>query len=171
MVPTAIKVDTQASRLKAQGDSQLLKHSCLNRMLPPPLPARTVSHEASPKPTTNDTANRPPKSPALHLGLFEIGKPLGKGKFGRVYLAKHRISGFICALKVLHKDEIRREGAEVHVRREIEVHSNLRHPGILGFYNWFHDSRRIFLILEFASGGELYKSLRREGRFSERRAA
>jgi aurora kinase len=34
-----------------------------------------------------------------HLGMFEIGKPLGKGKFGRVYLAKERATGFVCALK------------------------------------------------------------------------
>lgn len=43
---------------------------------------------------------------AFHLGMFEIGRPLGKGKFGRVYLARERKSGFICALKVLHKNEI-----------------------------------------------------------------
>ena len=38
--------------------------------------------------------------------MFEIGRPLGKGKFGRVYLARERKSGFICALKVLNKNEI-----------------------------------------------------------------
>jgi aurora kinase len=46
----------------------------------------------------------PPKE--FHLGMFEIGWPLGKGKFGRVYLARERKSGFVCALKVLHKNEI-----------------------------------------------------------------
>jgi aurora kinase len=94
-------------------------------------------------------------SHGLHLGQFEIGRPLGKGKFGRVYLVRHRQSGFICALKVLDKAQIARERAEVHVRREIEVHSNLRSAGILGFYNWFHDEKRIFLVLEYAAGGEL----------------
>jgi len=104
--------------------------------------------------TIQDTAPRP-SSPRLHLGHFEIGRPLGKGKFGRVYLVRHRQSGFICALKVLDKAQIARERAEVHVRREIEVHSNLRRPGILGFYTWFHDARRVFLVLEYAAGGEL----------------
>lgn len=161
-------MDTHAS--EAQGGSQLLKRACLNRMPPPPVPSKvSIIPEGSQKTTTRDQPSS--QRPDLHLGLFEIGKPLGKGKFGRVYLAKHRDSGFICALKVLNKDEIRREGAEVHVRREIEVHGNIRHPGVLGFYNWFHDSRRIILILEYAPGGELYKSLRREGRFPERRAA
>ncbi|KAK0112020.1 hypothetical protein ONS96_001281 [Cadophora gregata f. sp. sojae] len=111
----------------------------------------------------------PPK--AFHLGLFEIGKPLGKGKFGRVYLALHRPSGFVCALKTLYKDQIVREGAENLVRREIEVHGNLQHPGVLKFYNHFHDSKRIFLILEYAAGGELYKVLQKERRFTEPKAA
>jgi aurora kinase len=103
--------------------------------------------------------------------MFEVGRPLGKGKFGRVYLVRHRASGYISALKALNKDEIIQEGAEKHVRREIEVHSNLRHPGVLRFHGWFHDARRVFLLLEFAMGGELFKVLSREEHFGERRAA
>ena len=103
--------------------------------------------------------------------MFEIGKPLGKGKFGRVYLAKERSTGFVCALKVLHKSELQQGKVEKQVRREIEIHSNLRHPNILRFYGHFHDSKRVFLILEFAGKGELYKHLRRENRFPEWKAA
>ncbi|KAJ5150997.1 Serine/threonine-protein kinase ark1 [Penicillium canariense] len=110
-----------------------------------------------------------PKS--LHLGMFEIGKPLGKGKFGRVYLAKERSSGFVCALKVLHKSELQQGGVQKQVRREIEIQSNLRHPNVLRLYGHFHDSKRIFLILEFAGRGELYKHLRKEHRFPEWKAA
>ncbi|KAK6955558.1 Serine/threonine-protein kinase ark1 [Daldinia eschscholtzii] len=108
---------------------------------------------------------------ALHLGMFEIGKPLGKGKFGRVYLARERKHGFICALKVLNKNELRQARVEKQVRREVEIQSNLRHPNILKLYSHFHDSRRIFLVLEFAGQGELYKHLRKARRFPEPRAA
>ncbi|KAM4054723.1 kinase [Hirsutella rhossiliensis] len=111
----------------------------------------------------------PPKQ--FHLGMFEIGRPLGKGKFGRVYLAKERTSGFICALKVLHKSELQVGGVERQVRREIEIQSNLRHPNILQLFGHFHDTKRVFLILEFAGKGELYKHLRRENRFPEWKAA
>jgi aurora kinase len=108
----------------------------------------------------------------FHLGMFEIGKPLGKGKFGRVYLAKEKTTGFVCALKVLHKTEIQLGGGvERQVRREIEIQSNLAHPNILRLFGHFHDAKRIFLILEFASGGELYKHLRKAQRFPEWRAA
>ncbi|KAL6868062.1 Pkinase domain-containing protein [Trichoderma novae-zelandiae] len=108
----------------------------------------------------------------FHLGMFEIGRPLGKGKFGRVYLAKERTSGFICALKVLHKSELQAGGGvEKQVRREIEIQSNLRHPNILQLYGHFHDSKRVFLILEYAGRGELYKHLRKETKFPEWKAA
>lgn len=108
---------------------------------------------------------------AMHLGMFEIGKPLGRGKFGRVYLAREREHGFVCALKVLHKRELQDAHVERQVQREIEIQSNLRHPNILKMYGHFHDSKRIFIILEFAGKGELYKHLRKETRFPEWRAA
>ena len=107
----------------------------------------------------------------FHLGMFEIGKPLGKGKFGRVYLARERTTGFVCALKVLHKSELQQGKVEKQVRREIEIQSNLRHPNILRLYGHFHDSKRVFLILEYAGKGELYKHLRRETKFPEWKAA
>ena len=106
-----------------------------------------------------------------NLSQFEIGKALGKGKFGRVYLIKERTTGFVCALKVLHKCELVKGRVEKQVRREIEIQSNLRHPNILRLFGHFHDTKRIFLILEFACKGELYKHLRRETKFPEWKAA
>jgi aurora kinase len=114
---------------------------------------------------------QPPPPPLLHLGMFEIGRPLGKGKFGRVYLAKERSQGFVCALKVLHKRELQEGKIEKQLRREIEIQSNLRHPNILRLFGHFHDSRRVVLILEYAGRGEMYKQLRAERRFAEPKAA
>jgi len=118
-----------------------------------------------------DLVSQPAAPRQFHLGMFEIGKPLGKGKFGRVYLARERSSGFVCALKVLHKSELQQGKVEKQVRREIEIQSNLAHPNCLRMFGHFHDSKRIFLILEYAGKGELYKHLRREQRFPEWKAA
>jgi aurora kinase, other len=113
-----------------------------------------------------------PSAPKLHnFGMFEIGRPLGIGRFGRIYLARERSSGFFGALKVLYKNEIQHSKAEKQVRREIEIQSNLQHPNILQLFGHFHDSKRIFLILHYASKGDLSKHLRRENRFPEWKAA
>ncbi|XP_045388487.1 aurora kinase C [Lemur catta] len=102
---------------------------------------------------------------------FEIGRPLGKGKFGNVYLARLKENHFIVALKVLFKSQIEKEGLEHQLRREIEIQSHLQHPNILRLYNYFHDARRIYLILEYAPRGELYKELQKNQKFDEQRTA
>ncbi|KAH7519554.1 hypothetical protein FEM48_Zijuj08G0049300 [Ziziphus jujuba var. spinosa] len=105
------------------------------------------------------------------LGDFEIGKPLGKGKFGRVYLAREIKSKYIVALKVVFKEQIEKYKIHHQLRREMEIQTSLRHPNVLRLYGWFHDSERVFLILEYAHGGELYKELRLNGHLSEKQAA
>ncbi|TQD86025.1 hypothetical protein C1H46_028411 [Malus baccata] len=102
---------------------------------------------------------------------FEIGKPLGKGKFGRVYVARETKSKYVVALKVIFKEQIEKYKIQHQLRREMEIQTSLRHPNILRLYGWFHDDDRIFLILEYAHGGELYGLLRKTTYLSEKQAA
>lgn len=94
---------------------------------------------------------------------------------------------YILALKCLYKSEIVQSKVEKQIRREIEIQQNLRwffylsvdcpgltsfrHPNVLRLYGYFHDEKRIFLMLEFAGKGELYKQLSKYGKFSERRSS
>ncbi|GJE97690.1 aurora family serine/threonine-protein kinase [Phanerochaete sordida] len=107
-----------------------------------------------------------------HLTDFDIGRPLGKGKFGRVYMVRTKVEPhYILALKCLYKSEIVQSRVEKQIRREIEIQQNLRHPHVLRLYGYFHDEKRIFLMIEFAGKGELYKQLTKHGCFSEKRSA
>ncbi|KAG8375627.1 hypothetical protein BUALT_Bualt10G0120000 [Buddleja alternifolia] len=108
------------------------------------------------------------------LNDFDIGKPLGRGKFGHVYLAREKRSNHIVALKVLFKSQLKESQVEHQLRREVEIQSHLRHPNILRLYGYFYDQarwKRVYLILEYAAKGELYKELQKCKYFSERRAA
>lgn len=87
------------------------------------------------------------------LNDFDIGKKLGSGKFGNVYLAREKSSKFIVALKVLFKSAIKSANIENQVRREIEIQMHLRHANVVKLYGYFHDNARIYLILEYAPGG------------------
>ncbi|XP_075032578.1 aurora kinase A [Mixophyes fleayi] len=102
---------------------------------------------------------------------FEIGRPLGKGKFGNVYLAREKQSKFILALKVLFKSQLEKAGVEHQLRREVEIQSHLRHPNILRLYGYFHDATRVYLILDYAPQGELYRELQRCSKFDDHRSA
>jgi len=105
------------------------------------------------------------------LSDFEIGRPLGRGKFGNVYLAREAKSKYIVALKVLFKSQLVKNNVQHQLRREIEIQAHLQHPNILRLFGYFYDETRVYLILEFAPQGELYKLLKKKGQFSNEEAA
>ncbi|XP_075224190.1 aurora kinase B [Lycorma delicatula] len=107
------------------------------------------------------------------LDDFQIGTPLGRGRFGRVYLAREKVTKSHVALKMIFKSEIIKGNLEHQVIREIEIQSRLKHPNIIQLLTYFSDERRIFLVIEYAAGGELYKKLQNSQprRFPENIAA
>ncbi|EFO84680.1 CRE-AIR-2 protein [Caenorhabditis remanei] len=111
--------------------------------------------------------NNPMKGGKLSIKDFEIGRPLGKGKFGSVYLARTKEGHFHCAIKVLFKSQLISGGVEHQLEREIEIQSHLHHPNIVRLYTYFWDAKKIYLVLEYAPGGEMYKSLTNQKRFTE----
>ncbi|KAI0279616.1 kinase-like domain-containing protein [Russula aff. rugulosa BPL654] len=131
-----------------------------------------VDGEAAQDLALDSSVSRTRPTREWHLTDFDIGRPLGKGKFGRVYMVRTKVEPkYILALKCLYKSEIVQSRVEKQIRREIEIQQNLRHPNVLRLYGYFHDEKRIFLMLEFAGKGELYKQLTKYGCFSERRSA
>ncbi|XP_011256640.1 aurora kinase B isoform X2 [Camponotus floridanus] len=122
---------------------------------------------------SQDDGSRSQQGYQWSLGDFEIGAPLGRGKFGRVYLAREKTMHYMVALKTLYKVELVKGRVEKQVMREIEIQTHLKHPHILQLLTYFHDTKRIYLVLEFAARGELYKELKRQpdGRFNEHLSA
>ncbi|XP_034665057.1 aurora kinase C [Drosophila subobscura] len=136
-------------------------------------PAASTSANSTDK-EKGKTESQPPKpKKTWELNNFDIGRLLGRGKFGNVYLAREKESQFVVALKVLFKRQIGESNVEHQVRREIEIQSHLRHPHILRLYAYFHDDVRIYLILEYAPQGTLFNALQAQPskRFDERQSA
>ncbi|CAG7828613.1 unnamed protein product [Allacma fusca] len=104
---------------------------------------------------------------------FEIGRPLGEGKFGHVYLARTKKERFIVALKVIHAKQIVEDKMQHQINRETDIHIKLEHPNIIQMYGYFRDMDKIVYVLEFAPGGEVYTELLNEEykRFSESKAS
>lgn len=61
---------------------------------------------------------------------FDVGKKLGGGKFGTVFLAREKKSKFVVGLKVLYKHEFIQHKLEHQLRREIEIQSHLRYESV-----------------------------------------
>ncbi|CAF3633858.1 unnamed protein product [Rotaria sordida] len=111
------------------------------------------------------------KSSSWTIEDFEIGNLLGRGRFGYVYCGREKQTRFVVALKILFKVQLKNSKMEQQVKREIEIQSNLKHPNILRLYGFFHDEQRIYLLLEYAPGGELYRRMQTEKILRESEAA
>lgn len=97
---------------------------------------------------------------------FEMKETLGTGTFGRVRLCKHRnLPGQHLAMKILKKSEIIRLKQTEHIISEKEVLTQIHHPFIVNLMKTFQDETRLYMVLEYIIGGEVFSHLRKAGKF------
>ena len=119
-----------------------------------PIPIATKEEPKTSKPPKGlITSESKYKNP---LASYTIDKDLGKGTFGEVKLGIHKMTGEEVAIKVLEKDKIIDEADKERVSREIQILKLIRHPNIIQLYEIIEDKDKLYLITEYASGGELF---------------
>ncbi|PKI56447.1 hypothetical protein CRG98_023185, partial [Punica granatum] len=102
------------------------------------------------------------------MGKYRLGRLLGRGSFAKVYRATSLADGSDVAIKIIDKTKPITKVMEPHIMREVAVMKRLRsHPNILEIHEVMATKTRIFLVMELASGGELYSKIRRRGRLPE----
>ena len=102
---------------------------------------------------------------------FALGRVLGRGQFGTTRLATRRDSGQLFACKIILKRKLATQAAVAAVRREVAIMRRLDHPSIVKLQGAYEDDRAVHLVVELCQGGELFESIARNGKFSERCAA
>jgi len=101
---------------------------------------------------------------------FEFLKVIGKGSFGKVLLARHRAEDELYAVKVLNKSHIIRKNETKHIMAERNVLiRNIQHPFLVGLHYSFQTSDKLYFVLDYINGGELFFHIQRERCFSEDR--
>ncbi|XP_043105876.1 ribosomal protein S6 kinase beta-1 isoform X2 [Puntigrus tetrazona] len=102
---------------------------------------------------------------------FELLRVLGKGGYGKVFQVRKvsgADSGKIFAMKVLKKAMIVRNAKDTaHTKAERSILEEVKHPFIVDLIYAFQTGGKLYLILEYLSGGELFMQLEREGIFLE----
>ena len=95
---------------------------------------------------------------------------IGKGAFGEVRKALHLESGEFRAVKIIYKHECEVE-EQNKIIREVDILRKLDHPNIIKIYEFFEDSKFMYIIMELAQDGELFDKIENVHHFSERKAA
>lgn len=105
------------------------------------------------------------------LDDFKLVRVLGKGSYGKVMLVQNKKEGSqrVYAMKMLRKENIMKRNQFEHTQTERKVLENMEHPFIVQLCFAFQTPTKLYLVLEYCSGGELFFHLSRAGRFSESR--
>lgn len=106
-----------------------------------------------------------------NIGNYILGKTLGEGTFGKVKLGIHIFTGEKVAVKILEKDKILEVADVERVAREIHILKLIRHPNIIQLYEIIETGKQLYLIMEYASGGELFEYIVNYHRVKEPEAA
>ncbi|KAI0051029.1 Pkinase-domain-containing protein [Auriscalpium vulgare] len=112
------------------------------------------------------------------IGLWKIGRTIGKGSSGRVRIARHAKTGQYAAVKIVSKTALvnsrmsmqgldeQAERILLGIEREIVIMKLIEHPNIMRLYDVWETSTELYLILEYVEGGELFDYLCTKGRLS-----
>lgn len=109
------------------------------------------------------------ESQGLLLGRYEIGKLLGHGSFAKVYHARNVKTNESVAIKVIDKEKIMKGGLIAHIKREISILRRVRHPNIVQLFEVMATKSKIFFVMEYVKGGELFNKVAK-GRLKEEMA-
>ncbi|KAA0151681.1 hypothetical protein FNF29_04367 [Cafeteria roenbergensis] len=132
---------------------------------PPPAPAAAAAAAAP--------AQEPLPAPGAmraRVSDFALLKVLGRGSFGKVMLVKKHEGGHVYAMKVLQKEHIRKRKQVANTKTERDILVRVRHPFIVGLKYAFQTADKLYFVMDYCPGGELFFHLGRQGSFHEGRA-
>ncbi|EDR26281.1 cAMP-dependent protein kinase, gamma-catalytic subunit, putative, partial [Entamoeba dispar SAW760] len=98
---------------------------------------------------------------------FELLKVIGRGSFGKVMMVRKKDDGRIFAMKILRKDIVKERKQVDHTKAEKNVLMQLHHPFIVKLYYAFQTADKLYMVMDFVNGGELFYHLKNENCFSE----
>lgn len=94
-------------------------------------------------------------------------KVLGKGGYAKVILVKHVETQKLYAMKILKKKHVEQRKQIEHTITERNILVSLKHPFIVRLHHSFQNERKLFFVLEYCHGGELFNVLQNKNKLSE----
>ncbi|KAF5945838.1 hypothetical protein HYC85_016066 [Camellia sinensis] len=90
------------------------------------------------------------------VGKYEVGRTIGEGTFAKVKFAQNMETGESVAVKVMVKSSILKHKMVDQIKREISIMKIVRHPNIVRLHEVLASQTKIYIVLEFVTGGELF---------------
>ncbi|KAK8961687.1 CBL-interacting protein kinase 23 [Platanthera guangdongensis] len=103
----------------------------------------------------------------VRVGRYNLGRTLGEGTFAKVKFARNVETGENVAIKILDKEKILLNRMVGQIKREISTMKLIRHPNVIRMYEVMASKTKIYIVLEFVTGGELFDKIAGQGRLKE----
>jgi serine/threonine protein kinase len=132
--------------------------------------AKSTKGATSPPSPSASTPSAAPAKPRINMDSFDIIKVLGRGTFGKVQLVRSKIDGKLYAMKTIVKQLLVEAEAVEQTIIEKKVLLQTSHPFLVSAYAAFQTPQKIYLIIDYVPGGELFGRLRADRKFNESRA-
>ncbi|EAX97017.1 CAMK family protein kinase [Trichomonas vaginalis G3] len=104
------------------------------------------------------------------VGDYKLLRTIGAGSFSKVKEAINTKTNKKYAIKVINRQLVAQNNMDKQLRREIEIMSQMDHPGLIKLHAVMHSTENIFLVLDLATGGELFSKLADNGPLPEKKA-
>ncbi|XP_078516659.1 serine/threonine-protein kinase MARK2 isoform X15 [Lissotriton helveticus] len=104
-----------------------------------------------------------------HIGNYRLLKTIGKGNFAKVKLARHVLTNKEVAVKIIDKTQLNSSSLQ-KLFREVRIMKVLNHPNIVKLFEVIETEKTLYLVMEYASGGEVFDYLVAHGRMKEKEA-
>ncbi|CAN6285866.1 unnamed protein product [Urochloa humidicola] len=108
-----------------------------------------------------------PEGRKTRVGPYELGKTIGEGSFAKVKHARDSRTGAVCAIKVLDRNHVLRHKMVEQIKREISTMKLIKHPNVVQLHEVMASKTKIYMVLEFVDGGELFDKIVNSGRLAE----
>jgi len=103
---------------------------------------------------------------------FELLKVIGMGAFGKVLQVRSKVTGQVLAMKIISKRKLKsKHGYVENVKAERNILTRVKHPFVVTMHCSFQTREKLFILMDFLAGGELFLRIGREGIFLEKTAA
>uniref|UniRef100_A0A5B6ZXP8 non-specific serine/threonine protein kinase n=1 Tax=Davidia involucrata TaxID=16924 RepID=A0A5B6ZXP8_DAVIN len=107
---------------------------------------------------------------ANSIGKYQLGRTIGEGSFAKVKLAVNTVNGQYVAIKIIDKQMVKENNLVSQIQREIRTMKLLHHPNIVRIHEVLGTKTKIYIVMEYVSGGQLSDKMSYVERLSEKEA-
>ncbi|XP_057778562.1 CBL-interacting serine/threonine-protein kinase 9 [Salvia miltiorrhiza] len=120
--------------------------------------------------STSTSTSAASEGQRTRVGKYHLGRTLGQGSFAKVKFATHTQTGDRVAIKIIQRQQVLHHKMVEQIKREISTMKMIKHPNVVNLVEVMASKTKIYIVLEYVDGGELFDKIAKYGKLKENAA-